>query len=349
MRRWVWVAVAALLVPFAIVGGIAVVVLAVSGSVAQADRVTLAQGTVPAAYVTLIENAANTCPILTPPLLAAQLYQESGFNPKAVSPTGAQGIAQFEPGTWPHWSSPNDGDGKQDPFVAADAIPAAARYDCALANTVAKLPGDQVSDMLAAYNAGAGAVLSAGGVPDIAQTRNYVKNIKILEQAFAAPTTTILSASSVAVGAIAFAYDRLGTPYLWGGTGTVAENGEFDCSGLTQAAYKSVGVSIPRVAADQWYAGPHVPKDQLQPGDLVFFAYDINDPSTIHHVGIYVGGGAMIDAPHTGASIRFDSISESDYIGAVRPYAQVPQWPIGPTANAVPTASASASATSGTP
>ena len=50
----------------------------------------------------------------------------------------------------------------------------------------------------------------------------------------------------------------------------------------------------PRVAADQWYAGPHVPRNQLQPGDLVFFANNVNDPATIHHVGIYVGGGAMI-------------------------------------------------------
>jgi cell wall-associated NlpC family hydrolase len=339
MTRWVWVAIAALFVPFAVVAGVAVVVLAVSGSVAQADRVSLAAGTVPSAYVSMIETASNTCAILSPPLLAAQLYQESGFNPEAVSPTGAEGIAQFEPGTWPNWSSPQDGDGKQNPFDAADAIPAAARYDCALAQQVKQLPGNQTSYMLAAYNAGLGAVLAAGGVPDITQTQNYVKNIEILEQAFAAPTTTTLAASSVAVRAIAFAYDRLGTPYLWGGTGTAAENGEFDCSGLTQAAYGSAGVTIPRVAADQWYAGPHVPKDQLQPGDLVFFAYDVNNPATIHHVGIYVGGGAMIDAPHTGASIRFDSISESDYIGAVRPYAQVPQWPIGPSTTA-PTGSA---------
>jgi cell wall-associated NlpC family hydrolase len=260
--------------------------------------------------------------------LAAQLYQESAFDPKAVSPAGAEGIAQFMPGTWPNWSSPQDGDGKQDVFSPADAIPAAARYDCALARQVSKLGGDQIDNMLAAYNAGPAAVLSANGVPAIAETQNYVKNIRILEKAFAAPSGQV-AASDVAVRAIAFAYDRLGTPYLWGGTGTAAEHGEFDCSGLTQAAYASVGVTVPRVAADQWYAGPHVPKDQLQPGDLVFFAYNTSDPSTIHHVGIYVGGGAMIDAPHTGATIRFDTISSSEYIGAVRPYAQVPQWPVG--------------------
>jgi cell wall-associated NlpC family hydrolase len=206
-----------------------------------------------------------------------------------------------------------------------------ARYDCALAKDVAKVPGSVQSNMLAAYNAGLGAVLSADGVPDFSQTQNYVKNIAALETSFTNQTTTV-AASSVAVGAIAFAYERLGTPYLYGGTGTAAENGEFDCSGLTQAAYASVGVTLPRVAAEQYYAGPHIPKDQLQPGDLIFLAYNLSDPSTIHHVGIYVGGGYMIDSPHTGAVIRFDSINLPDYFGATRPYSTVPQWPIGPTA-----------------
>jgi cell wall-associated NlpC family hydrolase len=327
-RRWIWILTGSLVAPFAIVGAVAVVAVGISSSQLQAQQVSLATGTVPAAYASLIEAAGATCSQLSAPLLAAQLYQESAFDPKAVSPAGAEGIAQFMPGTWPNWSSANDGDGKQDIFNPADAIPAAARYDCALARQVSKLPGDQVDDMLAAYNAGPGAVLAANGVPAIAETQNYVKNIRILEKAFSAPSGQV-AASDVAVRAIAFAYDRLGTPYLWGGTGTAAEHFEFDCSGLTQAAYASVGVTIPRVAADQWYAGPHVPQNQLQPGDLVFFAYNINDPSTIHHVGIYVGGGAMIDAPHTGAQIRFDSISSPEYIGAVRPYAQVPQWPVG--------------------
>ena len=60
---------------------------------------------------------------------------------------------------------------------------------------------------------------------------------------------------------------------------------------------------------------------ELQPGDLVFFAYDLEDPRSIHHVGIYVGGGFMIDAPYTGAKIRFDPIESPDYFGATRPTA----------------------------
>lgn len=338
MQRWMWIAAGALLMPFILVAVVVFAVVGISGSELQQANETLAAGTVPAAYATLIEQSSTECSQVTAPLLAAQLYQESAFNPNAVSPAGAEGIAQFLPGTWTSWSSPGDGDGKQDIWNPADAIPTAARYDCALAQQVANLPGNQVDNMLAAYNAGPGAVLAADGVPSISETQNYVQNITTLEKAFTAPTGTI-AVSSIAVKAIAFAYDRLGTPYLWGGTGTAADNYEFDCSGLTQAAYASAGISIPRVAADQWYAGPHVPKNELEPGDLVFFAYDINDPTTIHHVGIYVGNDAMIDAPFTGSVIRFDSIDESDYIGAVRPYATVPTFPVGQ-----PSASASASA-----
>lgn len=336
-NKWLWLGVGLLLTPFVIVAGVTVATLGISDSETAQIQQTLVPGTVPAVDVPLIEQAATTCSTLSAPLLAAQFYQESGFNPNAVSVTGAMGIAQFEPGTWSTWSSPNDGDGKQNPYNPADEIPAAGRYDCALAHQLANVPGSPVSNMLAGYNAGPGAVISAGGVPHISQTEGYVKNIESLEQAFAAPTTTV-AASAVAVQAIKFAYDRLGTPYLYGGTGTAAENGEFDCSGLTQAAYASAGVTLPRVAAEQWYAGVHVPEGQLQPGDLVFFAYNTKDPSTIHHVGIYVGGGAMIDAPHTGAFIRFDSINESDYIGAVRPYSTVPQWPV---ATGIPTPAAS--------
>jgi cell wall-associated NlpC family hydrolase len=328
-NKWIWIGVGLLLTPFLIVAGVTVAAVGITDTETAQIQQSLQPGTVPAAYAPLIERAATTCSILSAPLLAAQFYQESGFDPNAVSDTGAMGIAQFEPGTWSTWASPNDGDGKENPYNPADEIPAAARFDCALARQLANVPGDAVANMLAGYNAGPAAVLAADGVPHFSQTEGYVKNIEALEKAFAAPTT-VVAASSVAVQAIRFAYDRLGTPYLYGGTGTVADHGEFDCSGLTQAAYASAGVTLPRVAAEQWYAGVHVPRDQLQPGDLVFFATNTNDPSTIEHVGIYVGGGAMIDSPHTGSVIRFDPIDGFNpaYIGAVRPYSTVPQWPV---------------------
>jgi cell wall-associated NlpC family hydrolase len=85
------------------------------------------------------------------------------------------------------------------------------------------------------------------------------------------------------------------------------------------AAYRSAGVWLPRVSRAQWGAGPHVGLGSLAPGDLVFFARNPGNPGTIHHVGMYIGGGAMIEAPYSGASVRVASIGRRDYIGAVRP------------------------------
>jgi cell wall-associated NlpC family hydrolase len=115
--------------------------------------------------------------------------------------------------------------------------------------------------------------------------------------------------------AVAFARSQLGKPYIWGAAGPSA----YDCSGLVMTAYRRAGVWLPRVSREQWNAGPHVGLGNLAPGDLVFFAYNVGNPSTIHHVGMYVGGGAMIEAPYSGARVRFASIGRRDYIGAVRP------------------------------
>jgi len=121
--------------------------------------------------------------------------------------------------------------------------------------------------------------------------------------------------SGAAARAVAFARAQLGKPYLWGASGPSS----YDCSGLTMAAYRSAGVWLPRVSRAQWGAGPHVGLGDLAPGDLVFFAHDTGNPGTIHHVGVYIGGGTMIEAPYSGASVRVASIGRRDYIGAVRP------------------------------
>ncbi|MFJ9618144.1 C40 family peptidase [Streptomyces noursei] len=291
---------------------------AAAGLAGAAGRaVGLAKGAVPAAYQSLVQKWGTLCPAITPALLAAQLYQESGWNAHAQSPADARGIAQFIPGTWATHGIDGNGDGKKDIWDPEDAIPSAASYDCELASYVKDAAGNATANMLAAYNAGAYRVIQYNGVPPYQETQNYVKTITTLAKSFEAPVGPV-APSRQAAAAIYFAQGKLGTPYLWGGNGTADQGGRFDCSGLTKAAYESVGIELPRVANDQWNAGPHPKRNELLPGDLVFFAYDLNDPRSIHHVGLYVGGGYMINAPYTGAVIRFDKIDTPDYIGATR-------------------------------
>ncbi|BEP13156.1 hypothetical protein acdb102_14670 [Acidothermaceae bacterium B102] len=114
--------------------------------------------------------------------------------------------------------------------------------------------------------------------------------------------------SSRASLAVRAAYRQLGAPYDWAADGPQS----FDCSGLTAYAWAAAGVSLPHSSQAQYGVGAHVSRSQLSPGDLVFFG------SPIHHVGIYVGGGQMIDAPQTGDVVRVQSIDRSDYTGAVR-------------------------------
>ena len=115
--------------------------------------------------------------------------------------------------------------------------------------------------------------------------------------------------------AVAYAVSAVGTPYVWGGA---SEANGFDCSGLVWWAYGQAGIAMPRVAADQYNAGQHVLPNQLMPGDLVFWATDVNDPTTIHHVAIYLGDGKIIDAPHTGELVQIQNMFWNGYIGATR-------------------------------
>ncbi|MEU6057610.1 C40 family peptidase [Streptomyces sp. NPDC047097] len=113
---------------------------------------------------------------------------------------------------------------------------------------------------------------------------------------------------SRAAAAVAFAYGALGKPYVWGATGPAS----FDCSGLTQAAWRSAGVALPRTTYTQIGAGRRVGRGELAPGDLVFFY------SGISHVGLYIGGGRMIHAPRPGAPVRVAPIDEMPWAGATR-------------------------------
>jgi len=126
-----------------------------------------------------------------------------------------------------------------------------------------------------------------------------------------------LTSSRYASGAIAFARQQIGKPYLWGGTGPDA----FDCSGLTMMAFRSVGIDIPRTAAEQWRWGPRVAPGQVEPGDLVFFAGAQGTAKAPGHVGIVIGHGLMIDAPSPGLQVRIEPYTNSGAIGFTRPWA----------------------------
>jgi cell wall-associated NlpC family hydrolase len=123
------------------------------------------------------------------------------------------------------------------------------------------------------------------------------------------------NASPLALTAIAAGGKQVGKPYVYGGSGPDT----WDCSGLVQWAFEQAGVLLPRTAADQYAAvGQKVPLGQLEPGDLLFWATDVSNPATIHHVAIYLGGGLMLAAPHTGTVVQVQPVYLDGYIGAVR-------------------------------
>jgi len=216
--------------PFAAVASLVVVVPVVVVAVFGAGAAPTGQasvggvgqglraGAVPAAYAALVLQAGSICPAAPPSVIAAQIEQESGWDPASISSAGAQGISQFMPGTWPGWSLPG-----QSPFDPAAAIPAQGRYDCAIAAELE--PGQRAgryggtgltSLMLAGYNAGPGAVTAAGGIPNNGETPAYVARITA-GAAHYAETTGVVAAGPFGAKVIAAAQSQLGRPYVWGG------------------------------------------------------------------------------------------------------------------------------------
>lgn len=124
-----------------------------------------------------------------------------------------------------------------------------------------------------------------------------------------APVPTVSAASPNAQVAVDAALAQVGDPYSWGAAGPDA----FDCSGLTMWAWGQAGVSLPHNSGMQYSATPRVAQSDLQPGDLLFFG------SPIHHVGMYIGNGQMVEAPYSGLTVRVAAAFRSDYVGAGRP------------------------------
>ncbi len=285
----------------------------------------LKPGSVPAAYVVWLEKASGACdlPQLTAPLLAAQDAQESGWQPNAVSPSGAEGLAQFMPGTWRTWGGDDDGTGADSPLDPADAIMAQGRYMCSLLHQAESsgYPGDPVGLALAGYNAGWGAVQAAHGIPDIAQTQHYVSAILAAVPDYTAPAaptgnptglpanyTVPAGTSAQAAAAITWALSQVGGWYSFGGDCTQPLGTEpahrCDCSSLVQQAWLQGGVRLPRTTYAQVLEGESVDPDDPAPGDLVFAAGSDGTAASPGHVGLFIGDGLLVEAPRTGLQIR---------------------------------------------
>jgi cell wall-associated NlpC family hydrolase len=328
----------------ALVAGLALtMVILVAGAAAALGPAATAPGAglsttsrIPTDLVPIIERAASTSCELPAPLLAAVLKVESNFDNTAANPdSGAFTMAQLLPGTWTAWAvnANPEQDGTADPTDPADVISTAARYLCALG---AGNPDTQRA-AVASYNAGPTTVQRAGGIPHEAEcpeghprsldrrceTADYVRKVFTQAAAYAADRSANLPSADLVDRVIGFAYAKIGTPYEWGGDG---RDGFYDCSGFTMRAFQQAGVQLPRTSRAQYLASPPVARDELQLGDLLFWAYDTSDPSSIHHVAIYLGqDGAgiawMIDAPRTGATIQVRRVFWTDYFGATRPLA----------------------------
>jgi NlpC/P60 family/Transglycosylase SLT domain len=312
--RWVVLGLAVVTLPLAAVLGLGVV--SASASFGGDSPTAGATADIPSEVLPLYQSAAESCPGLPWSVLAAIGKVETDHG-RSTAP-GVQSGANFAGAAGPmqigiggkagntfggapvrvvppelDYGTDGNGDGIASVYDPADAIFSAAKYLCR--NGAEQ--GRDIRAAIFAYN----------------HADWYVEKVLKIAQSYATG-----GASLGAERAVAYAHAQLGKPYLWGAAG---ENGRFDCSGLTMRAWEAAGVALPHNSAAQYAsAGPHIDDpSQVLPGDLVYFAYDVTAPSTIHHVGIYIGNGKMIEAPHRNAVVRIANAFRKDYIGATRP------------------------------
>ena len=164
----------------AVLGAVVVVaVLGVRWGAEQAREAGLVgPPSVPVEYRALLREASARCPQVPVNVFAAQIEAESGWDSTAVSPAGAQGIAQFMPEVWKQYGIDASGDGRADVWDPVDAVHSAAALNCVNRKLVKQASGRRLDNTLAAYNAGYGAVLEHDGIPPYPETTDYVARIK---------------------------------------------------------------------------------------------------------------------------------------------------------------------------
>ncbi|MFB7630596.1 NlpC/P60 family protein [Streptomyces sp. NPDC056149] len=249
-----------------------------SGTAATPSRQAL--NDIPPRMLALYQRAALTCPGLPWTVLAAigKVETNHARHPTMVSTAGAVGPMQFMPSTFQAYAHPVPPGGRRPPtpWDPVDAVHAASRMLCANGARHDK----DLQAAVFAYN----------------HSHTYVSAVLTTAHRY----TALAPTPTAATAAVSFARAQLGTHYVWGGNGPA--DGGFDCSGLTQAAYKAAGIHLPRVAQAQYNADPQLPKGTpLAPGDLLFFG---PNPRHITHVKLYTGNSEAIDAPHPGAAVR---------------------------------------------
>ncbi len=250
-----------------------------------------ATSSIPTAMLALYQQAATTCPGLPWTVLAAIGTVESD-NGQSTLPgvqsgansAGAEGDMQELASTFAEYDQPVPPGGAEppSPYDPVDAVYAAARMLCA--NGAAN--GANLNQAIFDYN----------------HATWYVNEVLALAQTYGQTEAQTVAAGTAGGVAVDWALAQVGTPYIWGGE---TPGVGFDCSGLIQAAYKVAGISLPRVAQDQYDGTAKLGSgNPVEPGDLIFFG---GGPSDVTHVGIYVGNGQMVDAPHTGADVRVEA------------------------------------------
>ena len=271
--------------------------LMAAGGWARPPAPALAAG-VPPGALRAYQDAAGRCPGLSWTVLAGigEVESDHGRSTElgvreGANPAGAEGPMQFLPDTFAAYGADaGTGDGDSpNPYDLADAAQAAARMLCA---SGASSPGG-LRAAIWSYN----------------HSDSYVDEVLGWAARYAAVS---VDAGRVAAS---WALAQLGHPYGWGQAGPDA----FDCSGLVMRAWQAAGVALPRVASDQYRAAPHVPVTAAEVGDLVFFSPDPSDTGAIDHVGLVVGPGLMVDAPHSGAVVRVTPFYDGLVADAARP------------------------------